>query len=72
MIQTNVEKVEEEYSGKFSELCLQEREEKRGKKLEELKILEGSHCDYYNMKTRMQADIAGVLEKMEETKQQQR
>lgn len=35
MIQANVEKVEEEYSGKFSELCLQEREEKRGKEREE-------------------------------------
>lgn len=72
MIQENTEKVEEEYAGKFSELCLQETEEKRRKKLEELKVLEGSHCDYYNMKTRMQAEIAGLLAKMEATKQQQR
>lgn len=72
MIRENTEKVEEEYAGKFSELCLQETEEKRRKKLEELKILEGSHCDYYNMKTRMQAEIAGLLAKMEATKQQQR
>ncbi|KAM5566955.1 protein OBERON 3 [Rosa sericea] len=72
MIRENTEKVEEEYAGKFSELCLQETEEKRRKKLEELKVLEGSHCDYYNMKTRMQAEIAGLLAKMEATKQQQR
>ncbi|XP_061990170.1 protein OBERON 3 [Rosa rugosa] len=72
MIRENSEKVEEEYAGKFSELCLQETEEKRRKKLEELKVLEGSHCDYYNMKTRMQAEIAGLLAKMEATKQQQR
>ena len=72
MIRENTEKVEQEYAGKFSELCLQETEEKRRKKLEELKVLEGSHCDYYNMKTRMQAEIAGLLAKMEATKQQQR
>ncbi|XP_004297404.1 PREDICTED: protein OBERON 3 [Fragaria vesca subsp. vesca] len=72
MIRENKEKVEEEYAGKLSGLSLKETEEKRRKKLEELKVLEGSHCDYYNMKTRMQAEIAGLLAKMEATKQQQR
>ncbi|CAN6549700.1 unnamed protein product [Malus baccata var. baccata] len=70
MIQTKTEKLEEEYAGKFSKLCLKETEEKRRKKLEELKILESSHCDYYKMKTRMQGEIAGLLERMEATKQQ--
>ncbi|ONI31885.1 hypothetical protein PRUPE_1G336600 [Prunus persica] len=70
MIQTKTDKLEEEYAKKFSKLCLQETEERRRKKLEELKILESSHCDYYNMKTRMQAEIAGLLERMEATKQQ--
>lgn len=70
MIQTKTDKLEEEYAKKFSKLCLQETEERRRKKLEELKILESSHCDYYNMKNRMQAEIAGLLERMEATKQQ--
>ncbi|XP_065855741.1 protein OBERON 3 [Euphorbia lathyris] len=71
MIRAKSEKVEEEYTGKLAKLCLQETEERRRKKLEELKVLENSHCDYFNMKLRMQAEIAGLLERMEATKQQQ-
>lgn len=70
MIRTKTEKLEEEYAVKLGKLCLQETEEMRRKKLEDLKVLENSHCDYYNMKMRMQADIAGLLERMEATKQQ--
>ncbi|KAF2305692.1 hypothetical protein GH714_007589 [Hevea brasiliensis] len=70
MIRANSEKLEEEYAEKLAKLCLQETEERRRKKLEELKALENSHSDYYNMKLRMQAEIAGLLERMEATKQQ--
>lgn len=70
MILTKTEKLDEEYSGKLSKLCLLETEERRRKKQDELKVLENSHCDYYNMKIRMQADIDGLLERMEATKQQ--
>lgn len=70
MIKTKNEKMEEEYAGKLAKLCLQETEERRRKKLEELKVLENSHCDYYNMKMRMRAEIDGLLERMEATKQQ--
>ncbi|KAF9625325.1 hypothetical protein IFM89_021695 [Coptis chinensis] len=70
MVRANSEKLEEEYTSKLAKLCLQETEERRRKKLEELKALENSHCDYYNMKIRMQAEIAGLLERMEATKQQ--
>ncbi|CAN0924195.1 Protein OBERON 3 [Linum grandiflorum] len=70
MIQVRTDKYEEEYAQKLSKLCLQETEERRRKKLEELKKLENSHCDYYNMKMRMQGEIAGLLERMEATKQQ--
>lgn len=62
------EKLEEEYTAKLAKLCLQEAEEHRRKKLDELKFLENSHCDYHNMKMRMQAEIAGLLERMEATK----
>ncbi|KAA8532426.1 hypothetical protein F0562_032459 [Nyssa sinensis] len=64
------EKLEEEYTEKLAKLCLHETEERRKKKLEELKILENSQCDYYKMKKRMRAEIAGLLERMEATKQQ--
>ncbi|XP_041010973.1 protein OBERON 3-like isoform X1 [Juglans microcarpa x Juglans regia] len=70
MIKTKTEKLEEEYAGKLGKLCLQETEDRRRKKLEELKVLENSHCDYYNMKMRMKADIDGLLKRMEATKEQ--
>lgn len=70
MVRANTEKFEEEYAEKLAKLCLQETEERRRKKLEELKVLENSHCDYHNMKSRMQAEIAGLLERMDATKQQ--
>ncbi|GAB4828680.1 hypothetical protein Ancab_018345 [Ancistrocladus abbreviatus] len=70
LVRVSTEKLEEEYAEKLAKLCLQETKERRRKKLEELKILESSHCDYYNMKMRMQAEIAGLLERMEATKQQ--
>ena len=70
MIRAKSEKLEEEYTEKLSKLCLQETEERRRKKVEELKVLEHSHCDYYKMKLRMQSEIASLLERMEATKQQ--
>lgn len=70
IIQAKTEKLDEEYAEKLGKLCLQETEERRRKKLEELKVLENSHCDYYGMKMRMQAEIAGLLERMEATKKQ--
>lgn len=70
MIRMKNEKLEEEYAEKLATLCLQETEERLRKRLENLKALEDSHCDYYKMKLRMQTDIAGLLERMESTKQQ--
>lgn len=64
------EKLEEEYATKLAKLCLQETEERRRKKLEELKFLENSHCDYQKMKIRMQSEIASLLERMEATRKQ--
>ncbi|CAA7033782.1 unnamed protein product [Microthlaspi erraticum] len=70
MIEMKTEKMEEEYTEKLARLCLQETEERRRSKLEELKKLENSHCDYRNMKLRMEAEIAGLLKRMEVTRQQ--
>ncbi|KAK9115764.1 hypothetical protein Sjap_014711 [Stephania japonica] len=63
LVHANSEKMEEEYTSKLAKLCLQETEERRRKKLEELKALESSHCDYYNMKFRMQTEIAASSRK---------
>jgi hypothetical protein len=52
-------RVEEEYAAKVAKLCFQETEEKRRKKVEELKV---------QMKLRMQTEIQGLLERMEATK----
>lgn len=70
LVRVKTDKLEQEYAEKLGKLCLQETEESRRKKLEELKIVETSHSDYYNMKMRMQAEISGLLERMEATKQQ--
>lgn len=70
MVRMKSDKMDEEYADKLAKLCLQETEERQRKKLEELKVLEDSHIDYYKMKVRMQAEIAGLLERMEATKQQ--
>ncbi|GER51813.1 hypothetical protein STAS_29228 [Striga asiatica] len=70
MVRLNAEKLEEEYGEKLAGLRLQETEERRRKKMEELKVLENLHCDYYKMKMRMQSEISGLLKRMEATKQQ--
>lgn len=70
MIRTKIEKLDEEYTDKIGKLNLEEIEEQRRKKAEEVKASEKDHHDYYKMKMRMQAEIAGLLERMEKTKQQ--
>ncbi|KAK6925604.1 Oberon, PHD finger domain [Dillenia turbinata] len=62
------EKIEEEYTNRITKLRLAETEERRRQKLEELQVLDRSHREYYNMKTRMEADIKDLLLKMEVTK----
>uniref|UniRef100_A0A804LGV2 Protein OBERON 3 n=1 Tax=Zea mays TaxID=4577 RepID=A0A804LGV2_MAIZE len=68
IVRTKTQKLEEEYATKVAKLCFQETEEKRRKKVEELKTLENSHYDYHKMKLRMQTEIQGLLERMEATK----
>jgi hypothetical protein len=68
IVRSRTQKLEEEYAAKLAKLCFQETEEKRRKKIEELKTLENSHYDYHKMKLRMQTEIQGLLERMEATK----
>ncbi|CAN6301605.1 unnamed protein product [Urochloa humidicola] len=68
IVHAKTQKLEEEYATKLAKLGFQETEEKRRKKMEELKMLENSHYDYHKMKLRMQTEIQGLLERMEATK----
>lgn len=70
MVRVKMDKLEEEYAQRLAKLCLQETKERRTVMLEELKALENSHGDYQNMKMRMQAEIAGLWERIQATKQQ--
>lgn len=70
MIKTKAAQMEEEYAERLGKLCLHEAEERRKKKFEELSVLQNSHHDYFNMKSRMQDEIHGLLKRMEATKQQ--
>ncbi|XP_057445110.1 protein OBERON 3-like [Lotus japonicus] len=68
MIKTKAAQVEEEYAEQLGKLSLQETEERRRKKLEELNMLKNSHFDYFKMKMRMQDEIDSLLKRMEVTK----
>lgn len=70
MIKTKAAQMEEEYAESLGKLCLHEAEERRKMKFEELNVLQNSHYDYFNMKSRMQDEIHGLLKRMEATKQQ--
>ncbi|KAK9673637.1 hypothetical protein RND81_12G180300 [Saponaria officinalis] len=62
------DKIEEEYASRIAKLRLSEVEERRRQKHEELQMLERSHREYFNMKTRMEMDIKDLLLKMEATR----
>ncbi|KAK7826208.1 protein OBERON 4 [Quercus suber] len=63
------EKIEEEYTGRFTKLRLAEAQEMRKQKYEEVQALDRAHREYHDMKRRMQADIKDLLLKMEATRQ---
>ncbi|KAK8587823.1 hypothetical protein V6N12_022298 [Hibiscus sabdariffa] len=62
------EKIEEEYRNRVAKLRLAEAEEMHKQKIEEFQALERAYREYYNMKTRMEADIKDLLLKMEATR----
>lgn len=70
MIKTKAAQMEEEYAERIGKICLHEAEEKWKKKFDELNVLQNSHYDYFNMKSRMQDEIHGLLKRMEATKHQ--
>ncbi|KAJ0982670.1 hypothetical protein J5N97_010925 [Dioscorea zingiberensis] len=62
-------KIEEDYANRIAKLRLAELEERRRQKVEEFQALERAKREYFNMKTRMEADIKDLLLKMEAMKQ---
>lgn len=61
-------KIDDEYSMKMAKLQLQEAEERRRQKIEEMQALERAHHDFVSLKTRMEAEIKDLLLKMEATR----
>lgn len=62
------EKIDEEFSSRFYKLRMVEAEERRKKKLDELKVMEREHREYFGLKMRMESEIGVLLRKMEATK----
>ncbi|GMI66998.1 hypothetical protein HRI_000369100 [Hibiscus trionum] len=62
------EKIEEEYRSRVAKLRLAEAEATHKQRFEEFQSLERVYREYYNMKTRMEADIKDLLLKMEATR----
>lgn len=62
-------RVEEHYATQMSELCINELQERRKQKFEELQVIERSRHQFLSMKTRMEDSIRELLLKMEATKQ---
>lgn len=61
-------KIDDEYSCSVAKLQLQEAEERRRRKLDELQAIERAHHDFIDLKTRMEAEIKDLLLKMEATR----
>lgn len=61
-------KIDEEFSSRVTKLQLQEAEDRRKQKLEELQAIERAHHDFISLKTRMEAEIKDLLLKMEATR----
>lgn len=60
--------IDEDYSSQIAKVRMNEAEEKRQQKLEELQAIERAYLEYFNMKMRMEADIKDLLLKMEATR----
>ncbi|TKV97418.1 hypothetical protein SEVIR_9G492800v4 [Setaria viridis] len=62
-------RIEEDYATQIDDLDIDELQERRKRKIEELQVIERTHHEFLNMKTRMVASIRELLSKMEALKQ---
>uniref|UniRef100_A0A0D9VRA7 Protein OBERON 4 n=1 Tax=Leersia perrieri TaxID=77586 RepID=A0A0D9VRA7_9ORYZ len=61
--------IEEHYATQITEINMNELQEQRKRKIEELQVIQRKHYQYLSMKTRMEGSIRELLLKMEATKQ---
>jgi hypothetical protein len=64
-------RIEEDYATQIADLDIDELQERHKQKIEELQVIERTHHEFLNMKTRMVASIRELLSKMEALKQNQ-
>ncbi|KAJ1298209.1 hypothetical protein BS78_01G436200 [Paspalum vaginatum] len=64
-------RIEEDYATQIADLDINELQERRKQKIEELQIVERTHHEFLSMKTRMVASIRELLSKMDALKQNQ-
>ncbi|KAG0552148.1 hypothetical protein BDA96_01G484300 [Sorghum bicolor] len=64
-------RIEEDYATQIADLDINELQERRKQKIEELQVIERTHHEFRSMKTRMVASIGELLSKMEALKQNQ-
>ncbi|CAN6285161.1 unnamed protein product [Urochloa humidicola] len=64
-------RIEEDYATQIADLDIDELQERRKQKIEELEVIERTHHEFLSMKTRMVASIRELLSKMEALKQNQ-
>ncbi|CAL4921507.1 unnamed protein product [Urochloa decumbens] len=65
-------RIEEDYATQIADLDIEELQERRKQKMEELQVVERTHHEFLSMKTRMVASIRELLSKMEALKQNRR
>ncbi|XP_010413136.1 PREDICTED: protein OBERON 4-like isoform X3 [Camelina sativa] len=63
------DKIEEEYKRRIGKLSMEDAEERRRWRHEELEAIERGQREFYEMKMRMEEEMSGLLTKMEVTKQ---
>lgn len=62
-------RIEEDYGTHIADLDINELQERRKRRIEELQVIERTHHEFLSMKTRMVASIGELLSKMEALKQ---
>lgn len=64
-------RIEEDYATQIADVDINELQERRKRRIEELQVIERTYHEFLSMKTRMVASIGELLSKMEALKQNQ-
>jgi hypothetical protein len=69
IVMVKTARIEEDYATQMAELNINELQERRKQKIEELQVYERAHRQFFSMKTRMETSIRELLLKMEAMEQ---